>query len=248
MASKATKRKATLWLSSSSKSDEPKLSTAPCTASHWGSIVFGPAESSRAGAATTMRSGHMHRSAIALPPQRSLFRRLPRGRLRNFNQLRRPRFSCSPPQTWINIETGPLSGGRSEARASFPFVILYYLNPSASQLLRNGSTITATFAQKFYSVGGPAFLHMFELSCGLLLDFWHIARNSKHFQAHVWRWSTLRLPALPRRETGFVCELNKRTEGDPSATILLPNSMGRARYEEQHANGGETVLLACSVH
>ena len=44
-----------------------------------------PRSSSRAGAATTMRSGHMHRSAIALPPQRFLCRRLPRGRLRNFN-------------------------------------------------------------------------------------------------------------------------------------------------------------------
>ena len=58
-----------------------------------------PRSSSRAGDATTMRSGHMQRWAIALLHPRSLFRRLLRGRLRNFNQLRRPRFCCTCDQT-----------------------------------------------------------------------------------------------------------------------------------------------------
>ena len=58
-----------------------------------------PRSSSRAGDATTMRSGHMPRSAIKRLHPRSLFRRLPRGRLRNFNQLRRARFCCTCDQT-----------------------------------------------------------------------------------------------------------------------------------------------------
>jgi len=58
-----------------------------------------PRSSSRAGDATTMRSGHMPRSAIERLHPRSLFRRLLRGRLRNFNQLRRPRFCCTCDQT-----------------------------------------------------------------------------------------------------------------------------------------------------
>ena len=54
---------------------------------------------SNSGDATTMRSGHMPRSAIERLHPRSLFRRLPRGRLRNFNQLRRARFCCTCDQT-----------------------------------------------------------------------------------------------------------------------------------------------------
>ena len=41
----------------------------------------------------------MPRSAIERLHPRSLFRRLLRGRLRNFNQLRRPRFCCTCDQT-----------------------------------------------------------------------------------------------------------------------------------------------------
>ena len=51
------------------------------------------------GGGTTMQSGHIPRSAIARLHPRSLFRRLLRGRLRNFNQLRRPRFCCTCDQT-----------------------------------------------------------------------------------------------------------------------------------------------------
>jgi hypothetical protein len=68
--------------------------------------------SSRAGGATATRSGQTNQ-ATNHQIKKCSYQRFPRGRLRYVDRLRRPPWTNRHAQT--NIQTGPLSGGRSSA-------------------------------------------------------------------------------------------------------------------------------------
>src|SRR3974390_3333294 len=70
-----------------------------------------PKSLSRAGGATSTRSGRTNRSATSHQRQRYSSQHSPRGRLRYAERLRRPRWRNDKLST--NIPPGPLRGGRS---------------------------------------------------------------------------------------------------------------------------------------
>ena len=100
-----------------------------------------PRSSSRAGDATTMRSGHMHRWAIALPPQRFLCRRLSRGRPRNFNQLRRKASVAHEPKPKLISNPDHSVGAGSLARKG------PRISPALRKLRRASRPVSPTLAK-----------------------------------------------------------------------------------------------------